>query len=191
MIASGLVRYHDDLADHLVAIDAVVPHEDNPNNGDLDAVTASVLAHGMYRPLYAQKSTKRILAGHTTWMACADLGATQVPVIWLDVDDTTALKILLADNKTALLAKLDPALEANALLALDGDIEGTGYTPKDIEALTRLNNTPLDPGFNDPWPTICVQVPHHVRTAYLRMTDAAGGDRERFETILRLAGWDG
>jgi hypothetical protein len=195
MIHDGLVRYHDNLADLLTPINDVEPHPANPNNGDLDAVAESIQVNGMYRPIYAQKNSRRILAGHTTWGACHELGATQIPVIWLDVDDTTALKIVLADNKTAHLATLDPALEAAALLALDAEgsaLDGTGYTPHDLELLTRLNQTPLDPtDLQDPWPTLCVQVPPHVRNAYLTLTSAAGSDRERFEMMLRLAGWDG
>ena len=189
---SGLVRYHDELLDLLAPADHVVPHPDNPNNGDIEAVAESIEVNGMYRPIYAQRSTSRILAGHTAYAACLSLGATEVPIIWLDVDDTTAVKILLTDNKTALLAKLDPALELNLLRDLDdtSDLLGTGYTTADIDALTKTTDTPLDPGFNDPWPTICVQVPHHVRNAYYRLTDTAGGDRERFEMLLRLAGWD-
>lgn len=191
MIHDGLVRYHDDLKNLMVDINDLQPHPANPNNGDLDAVAESIQVNGMYRPIYAQTSTRTILAGHTTWGACHELGATHVPVLWLDIDDKTALKIVLADNKTAHLATLDPALEAAALLSLDDDLDGTGYTP-DLELLTRLAETPLtDTDLQDPWPTLCVQVPPHVRNAYLSLTSAAGSDRERFEMMLRLAGWDG
>jgi hypothetical protein len=41
------------------------------------------------------------------------------------------------------------------------------------------------------WPTVCFQIPPHVKRAFYDMTEVAGGDRERFELMLRLAGWDG
>lgn len=147
MIHDGLVRYHDDLKNLMVDINDLQPHPANPNNGDLDAVAESIQVNGMYRPIYAQTSTRTILAGHTTWGACHELGATHVPVLWLDIDDKTALKIVLADNKTAHLATLDPALEAAALLSLDDDLDGTGYTP------TTSNSSPASPKPRSPTPT--------------------------------------
>jgi len=190
-LPSGLVRYHATLEPLLVDITDITPHPDNPNNGDLEAVAESIEVNGMYRPIYAQTSTHHIVAGNTTHAACLALGATVIPVLWLDIDDTTATKIVLADNKTAALAVRDPALETALLLTLDS-LAGTGYTDDDLDVLRRLTDTPLDEDdFNDPWPTICVQVPHHVRNAYLELTTGAGGDRQRFEQLLRAAGWDG
>jgi ParB-like nuclease domain len=188
---SGLVRYHHDLTGLLAPITDVLPHPDNPNNGDVDAVAVSIEVNGMYRPIYAQKSTRHIVAGNTTYAACLALDAQEIPIIWLDIDNETATKILLADNKTAALAVRDPALETALLLTLD-NLAGTGYTDDDLDTLRRLTDTPIDEDdFNDPWPTICVQIPHHVRNAYLELTAGAGGDRQRFERLLRAAGWDG
>lgn len=192
---SGLVRYHPDLEPLLIAITNVEPHPDNPNNGDLDAVAVSIEVNGMYRPIYAQKSTRHIVAGNTTYAACLALDATTIPVVWLDITDEQATRILLADNKTAALAVRDPALETALLLGLepsDLGLQGTGYTADDLDTLKKLTNTPIDDDdFNDPWPTICVQVPHHIRNAYLNLTAGQGGDRLRFEYLLRQAGWDG
>lgn len=131
MIVSGGVRFHPALKDLLVPINLVHPHPDNPNNGDSDAIAVSIEVNGMYRPVEIQASTGYILAGNTTYAACLELGATEIPVVWLDVDDETALRILLGDNQLARLARMDRALELPLLERLmDTDLQllGTGYT---------------------------------------------------------------
>lgn len=45
---------------------------------------------------------------------------TSVPVVWLDVDDATAKRIMLADNRTADLATYDEQILAEALASLEG-----------------------------------------------------------------------
>jgi ParB/Sulfiredoxin domain len=193
MIHSGLVQFHGDLAQLMQPIDSIQPHPRNYNNGDLDAIGESIEVNGMYRPLYVQTSTGYILAGNHTWHACKALGATDVPVLYLDVDDTTAFRIMVADNRVAALAEPDNALLLELLdeLAATDTLHGTGYEPHDHEVLKKLAEIPNAYDEFATWPTICVQVPPHVRRAYHHMTEAAVGDRERFELMLRLAGWDG
>lgn len=186
MITSGLVRYHDDLTPMLVPTDDIHPHPDNPNNGDVEAVADSILTNGMYRPLYAHRPTGNILAGHATYHACLALGADVVPVLWLDVDDTVATKILLADNKIAALAVTDPALELALLAMLTDDLTGTGYTDSDLALLQRLTDTPLDhETLGTGWPTICVTVHPDEHARYIDLTAAATSERGRFQILLQ------
>lgn len=192
-VRSGLVQIHDDLIPLLVDIDTVHPHPSNYNNGDVDAISESIEVSGMYRPIYVQKSSDNIIAGNHTWVACKQLGAAQIPVVSLDVDDATALRIMVADNRTASLAKPDNGLLLGILdqLAEQDSLLGTGYGATDLDALRALASIP--PNFDDfaQWPTLCFQVPPQTRDAFMRMTEVAVGDRERFEMVLRLAGWDG
>jgi len=193
MITSGLVLFHEDLQPLLVDIDSVQQHPSNYNNGDVEALGESIEVNGMYRPIYVQSSTGYIIAGNHTWVACKGLGAEKIPVVRLDVDDNTALRIMLADNRIAAMAVPDNAQLLDLLKHLDthDSLLGTGYQSYDIDVLAALAEMPVEHDEFAQWPTITVQVPPHVRRAYFRMTDAAGGDRERFELVLRLAGWDG
>jgi hypothetical protein len=68
---------------------------------------------------------------------------------------------------------------------------GTGYDEYDVEVLQNLAKIPLDHDEFGQWPTLTFQVPPHVRSAFYDMTAEAAGDRERFELLLRLAGWPG
>lgn len=193
MIRSGLAQYHADLEPLLNPIDSVTPHPRNYNNGDVDAIQESIEINGMYRPIFVQKDTGYIIAGNHTWEACKTLGATQIPVVYLDVDDTTAVRIMLSDNRTAALAVPDNGLLLDLLndLAANDSIVGTGYKEYDLEVLKALAEIPLDSDGHATWPLITVRVPPHVQRAYHAMTESAVGDRERFELMLRLAGWDG
>lgn len=193
MITSGLVQFHDDLEPLLIPIDSIRPHPENPKNGDVSAILSSIEMNGFYRPVYAQKSTGYILAGNHSTAAALELGAELIPVVWLDVNDTTARKILLADNRTADLGQYDNGVLASLLnkIQIEDSLYGTGYVEADLEQLKALSEIPLDTDDFAMWPTITVRVPPHVRAAYMKMTDNAVGDRERFELMLRLAGWDG
>lgn len=193
MIHSGLAAYHDDLAGLMQPIDQIQPHPRNYNNGDLEAIAESIEVNGMYRPVFVQKNTGYIIAGNHTYAACLNLGATEIPVVHLDVDDTTAVRIMIADNRTAALAEPDNGLLVELLdsLAVNDTLHGTGYKDYDLEVLHHLAEIANDYDEYATWPTICVQIPPHVRKAYHQMTEAAVGDRERFELLLRLAGWTG
>lgn len=86
----------------LVPPNALEAHPDNPRVHDLDAIRESIRVNGFAGALIAQKSTSRIIAGHGRWLAAQDLGLASVPVVFLDVDDDRALRILLADNEADL-----------------------------------------------------------------------------------------
>jgi hypothetical protein len=193
VITSGIAQYHDDLAQLLQPIDDVTPHPRNYNNGDVEAIGESIEVNGMYRPLYVQRSSGYIIAGNHTWQACKELGASEIPVVYLDVDDNTALRIMLADNKVASLAQPDNALLLELLdnLAADDSLLGTGYKEYDREVLKQLTEIPTEFDEFGTWPLIQIRVPPHVRRAYYQITEVAVGERERFELLLRLAGWDG
>lgn len=193
MIHSGLVKYHDDLGPLMVDVDTVQPHPDNYNNGDVDALAESIEVNGMYRPVYVQRSTGYIIAGNHTWHAVKMLDAAQIPVVTLDVDDAHATKIMLADNRIAAQAIPD---NSQLLVLLDrlkdtSDLTGTGFTDRDHDVITKLNEIETDFDEYASWPTLSFQVPPHVRAAYMEITAEAVGDRERFELLLRLAGWEG
>lgn len=93
----AIVRTRDDAT----PIDSLLPHPDNDNHGDLDAIEESLLSKGQYKSIIVQASTRFICAGNHTWAAMKRIGAATISADFLDIDDATALEILLADNATA------------------------------------------------------------------------------------------
>lgn len=135
MTTAGAVRVHASLHGLMEDGSQLRPHPENPRNGDTDAILVSMAQNGVYRPVFAQRSTGYILAGNHTYAAMVEAGFEQVPIVWLDVDDREARRILLADNRTAELGGYDEALLLQNLTALDGDLLGTGYTLDDLSAI--------------------------------------------------------
>ncbi|MGZ6067055.1 MAG: DNA methyltransferase [Polyangiales bacterium] len=120
-----------------VAVDAVRPHPKNPRRGDLDAIVESIRKNGFYGACVVQRSTGHILAGNHRFLAAKKAGLTEVPVLFVDVDDRAAEKILLADNRTSDLATYDDEALAALLkeIATAGELEGTGFAQADVDAL--------------------------------------------------------
>lgn len=113
-------------------------HPDNPRQGDIGAIVESIRTNGWYGTVIAQKSTGHVLAGNHRLEAARQLGIETVPVVWLDVDDDRARRILLVDNRTNDLAAYDDRALAELLTEMAGDPEqllGTGY---DGDALDQL-----------------------------------------------------
>jgi len=120
-----------------VPIDDLIRHPDNPRQGDVGAISASIEVNGWYGTVVAQSSTGRVLAGNHRIEAARHLGMTEVPVYWVDVDDATARRIMLADNRTNDLATYDDAVLAELLTAVaeDDDLLGSGYDGDDLDDL--------------------------------------------------------
>ncbi|GGJ65254.1 ParB N-terminal domain-containing protein [Deinococcus aquiradiocola] len=133
-----------------VPVHRLTPHPRNPNVGNVEAIQASIDENGWYGAIIAQKSTGHILVGHHRYQAAVQAGADKVPVFWIDVDDTRALKILLADNKTAELATRDDDLLAQVLRELaegDAGLHGTGYDTSDLDLLLARTSDDLPDSF--------------------------------------------
>lgn len=121
-----------------VPIDYLKPHPRNVNQGDFGAILESVKANGFFGALVVQRSTNHILAGNHRYHVARSEGFETLPVIYVDVDDTEALRILLADNRTARLGQDDSAQLAALLAELSdepGGLIGTGFDGDDLDRL--------------------------------------------------------
>src|SRR5690242_3881489 len=132
----------------LVKLDALKKHPSNPRMGDVGAIVQSIEANGFYGTLVVQRSTGYVLAGNHRLQAAKATGLKEVPVVYVDVDDETAKRILLADNRTNDLATYDNDQLAELLqeLAESEGLEGTGYDGDDLDALLKELNDPLPEG---------------------------------------------
>jgi ParB-like nuclease domain len=128
----------EDLSVEVVALDRLLPHPDNPRQGDVGVLSLSLDAHGQYTPLVVQRSTGRILVGNHRWLAARDSGWTEIAVVYVDVDDEEAIRILLADNRTSDLASYDMTALAEVLSAiadLDPTLYGTAWEADELDRL--------------------------------------------------------
>jgi ParB-like chromosome segregation protein Spo0J len=137
----------DTLAALREPLDSLKPYPRNPRRGDLGAIRESLKAHGQYRPIVVNRRNHEVLAGNHTYAAAASLGWTEIAVTWVDVDEDTAARIALVDNRASDLATWDDQLLADLLGDLP-DLSGTGFTQADLDQLLARLAPPDD--FPDP-----------------------------------------
>jgi hypothetical protein len=119
--------------------DSLKPYARNARRGDIDVIKASLRRFGQYKPILARVGTREILAGNQTWLAMGELGWTDIATTFIDVDDDTAKRIVLIDNRASDLGTYDDEALADLLGSLP-DLETTGYRPSDLsELLARLD----------------------------------------------------
>lgn len=171
-------------------IDSLSMFPGNPRRGDVSVIVESLRATGQYRPIVVQESTRAILAGNHTWLAAQELGWDSIDAVVLDVDDQTAKRIVLVDNKSADLGTYDQGELLNLLRSLD-DLTGTGYVTDDIDHLAEvLDELPPLKSNDDPdafdetllWPVVRVRVRPDL---YDGFKDLPGkDDAEKFTLLL-------
>lgn len=122
-----------------IPISSVRPHPQNPNNGDIDAIAASLEAHGQYVPVVYNvragvASAGCLLKGNHTYHAMLQLDRKAIAAVPVDVDDEQALRILIADNRLSDLHRSDDGLLVELLQGLP-DLDGTGYDERALDDL--------------------------------------------------------
>lgn len=128
-----------DLTTADLAISSLKLYKDNPRKGDVAAIKESLNKLGQYRPVVVNKGSltgreNEVLAGNHTVLGAKGLGWKSVKAVVVDVDEETAARIVLADNKTADLGCYDEGVLASLLVDLP-DLEGTGYTAAELDDL--------------------------------------------------------
>lgn len=123
-----------------VSIESLSVWVKNPrkNNHAVDAVAKSIERFGFGAPLLARRETGEIIAGHTRLKAAIKLGMDAVPVRYLDLTESEAHALALADNKLGELADWDDEAFAEILrgMADDGiDMAGLGWTDSALTAM--------------------------------------------------------
>ena len=125
---------HPGLAHLATLIDLLKPYPGNARRGSVAAIMESLETNGQYRPIVVQRSTGFVLAGNHTVLAARQLGWAQVAAWFVDVDDDTARRIVLADNRLADRGWYDEDALLEVLESLP-TLAGTGF---DRGALERL-----------------------------------------------------
>lgn len=137
----------DTLTSLLVPVDQLRPYSRNPRRGRVDVLTDSLRENGQYRPVVANQRTGEVLAGNHTLAAALELGWTEIATTWVDVDDETAARIVLIDNRASDLAGYDDQALADLLASLPS-LTGTGYDEQAFAEL--LASTEDRPALTDP-----------------------------------------
>lgn len=135
-------------------VSELTAYRGNPRRGNVDAIAASLKAHGQYRPIVVNEGSKtghpfEVLAGNHTLQAAKLIGLDEVLVSIVNVDDQQAAKIVAVDNRTNDLAEYDEAALLSLLRDLD-DLDGTGYDVDDLDDLISNGDAPGSADFLEP-----------------------------------------
>ena len=118
-----------------VPVDSLKEFPNNPRTSDIEAIKISIEKHGQYRPLTVNKNTNEILTGNHTWLAMKELGMEECTAMFVDVDEVTAKKIVLVDNRANELATYDKDIMVDLLTEFMelGKLLGTGYSADEVD----------------------------------------------------------
>lgn len=105
-------------------IEALLPLENNPRRGDVDAIAASYAEFGQVKPIVVKDNedgTFTVIAGNHQLEAAKQLGWNEIAVIVLDADDERAVAFALADNRTMELGHSDQAQVIDMIASISED----------------------------------------------------------------------
>ena len=182
-------------------------YDRNPRMGDVQAIKASMLANGIFRPIVVNRGThtgkpNQVLAGNHSLKAMRELTEenpddtrwSMVNVWMVDVDEEHAAKIVLADNRTADLGSYDNEELIGLMEGLQGDLDGTGYDEDDLAILLDMTAGPdslddLEDEFGEPedddfWITVRLRIPPVLNDQWKQWANAYDSPEEAFEALL-------
>ena len=96
----------------LVDLTTLVPLENNPRKGNIDAILASYAEFGQLKPIVVRPNedgTSTVIAGNHQVQAARKLGWTHIAAVQYQADDTRAIAFALADNRTNELGYSEPS----------------------------------------------------------------------------------
>lgn len=119
-------------------------HPQNPRRGNVEAIRESIESSGFFGAVIVQKSSGFILAGNHRAQAAKAAGIKKVPIIEIDCDDQTALKILLSDNRAAEGGEWDVESLLDSIKQIDEKyLDGIGFDEDYLADLYEFKDHPF------------------------------------------------
>lgn len=142
------VNYAPGLEHLMVPIDSIKPHPRNAKLHDVEEISGSIEDFSFADIVVVQKSSGYVIAGHGRLQALTKLGASEVPALFVDLDDEDAGRFRLRHNASHDAGGYDKALLASVLQEYresERGLEATGYTDVALdELLEDLTRAELD-----------------------------------------------
>ncbi len=94
---------HESIKKLAKPIEKLLPLENNPRRGDIDAIAASYAEFGQVKPIVVKDNgddTFTVIAGNHQVEAAKKLGWDKIAAVVLEADDERAVAFALADNRT-------------------------------------------------------------------------------------------
>lgn len=105
----------------------------NPRKGNKRLIRESLREFGQTRPLHVRRDGNVVMFGNNTLECMREMGLTHADVVYHDVDEGTARRMSLMDNRTVDFSLYDDGMLAEMLQQLDGDYAGSGWTEDEAD----------------------------------------------------------
>ena len=122
----------------------LVPWDKNPRNNDLavENLKKAIEMFGFTSPIIVRKATNQVIAGHTRLKAALSLGLKAVPVRFLEISESKARQLAIADNKLGEIAtwnddELGEELKVIFAEMEDFDFSAIGFSEEEIDKLVN------------------------------------------------------
>lgn len=129
-----------------LALKMLTPHPKNPNVhpiSQLDALVASIKQFGQPRPILVRAANKMIIGGHGVYEALRRSGADEADVLLWDVDQETADRFMVADNRLGEMSRRDDDLIRDLLKDMPAELlPAIGYSQDDVDKLFTDHEDP-------------------------------------------------
>jgi Domain of unknown function (DUF4417)/ParB-like nuclease domain len=135
-----------------VVLSSLKYYYQNPRRGNVEKLAESLNRNGQYKTITVNRGThtgreREILAGNHTVKAAKKLGWKRITVMWVDVTEEHARRIVLADNGSTDDATYDAQILADLIAKQQQDIGhlvGTTYNQDVLDKLmVEVNTDPL------------------------------------------------
>lgn len=127
-----------------VPIDEINPNPANPRrptDEDIAAVKQSIITFGYDTPILVRREGNMVIAGHTRLKALKELGHTEVPVVFTDLDEISARVRGVNDNKLVENVRWDFPMLADLFVDFDQNdvkFDLTGFDQQKIENIVTF-----------------------------------------------------
>ena len=115
----------------------------NPRRGNVEKVAESLKANGQFKPIVVNRGTltgrpDEVLAGNHTTKAARSLGWKTIDVMWVDLSEEHARRIVLADNGSTDDATYDNSVLAELIEAQKNELNSLVGTTYSDDSLGKL-----------------------------------------------------
>jgi hypothetical protein len=114
---------------------------------ELEKLKRSLAEFGFVQPVVVNRRTSTIVGGHQRVKAAQALGLESIPVVYVELDEARERALNLGLNRISgeweegALAEVLEGLQVDPNI----DVALTGFDPPEIDELTHVDTTPLDP----------------------------------------------
>lgn len=135
---------HESLLPLAIDLNLLLPLENNPRVGNVQAIIASYEEFGQIKPIVVRPNGEGmfiVIAGNHQFQAAKKLGWDKIAAVQYDVDDQRAIAFAIADNRTVELGYTEPEILNEMILEINDYypelLDGLGWDEFELAELEQ------------------------------------------------------